>query len=93
MFLGIGVAWSLRRAPGKPLLEISAVVQKIDIPNFEFICLQIAVVMVRIVQKYNGLIIPPFGNPPSDKNIFFTVEFKNNADLENFLANGWKKVG
>lgn len=71
MFLGLGVEWSLRRAPGMPLLEISATVPRIDIPNFEFVCLQMAVVMVKIVQKYDGLIIPPFGDPPSEKNIFF----------------------
>ena len=91
MFLGLGVEWSLRRAPGMPLLEISAIVPRIDIPNFESICLQMAMVMVKTVQKYNGLIIPPFGDPPADKNIFFTVQFKNNADLEKFLNNDWKK--
>ena len=93
MFLGLGVEWSLRRAPGMPLLEISATVPRIDIPNFESICLQMAMVMIKTVQKYDGLIIPPFGNPPSEKNIFFTAQFKDNADLENFLNNGWKKVG
>ena len=53
MFLGLGVEWSLRRAPGMPLLEISAIVPKINIPNFESICLQMAMVMVKTVQKYN----------------------------------------
>ena len=93
MFLGLGVEWSLRRAPGMPLLEISAIVPRIDIPNFESICLQMAMVMVKIVKKYNGLIIPPFGDPPADKNIFFTVQFQSNDALEHFLNDGWNKVG
>ena len=93
MYLGLGVEWSLRRAPGMPLLEISAIVPQIDVPNFNSICLQMAMVMVKTVQKYDGLIIPPFGDPHMDKNIFFTVQFKSNADLENFLNNGWNKVG
>ena len=76
MFLGLGVEWSLRRAPGMPLLEISAIVPRIDIPNFESICLQMAMVMVKTVQKYNGLIIPPFGDPPRIKIYFLQYNFR-----------------
>ena len=36
MFLGLGVEWSLRRAPGMPLLEFSANAAKIDMPNIQF---------------------------------------------------------
>ena len=93
MFYGLNVEYSLRRAPGMPLLEISAIVPGNHFPNFDFICLQIAMQMVKSVEEYDGLIIPPFGDPPMDKNIFFTAEFKNNTDLENFLNNGWSKVG
>ena len=92
MFLGLGVEWSLRRAPGMPLLEFSAEVAKVDISNIHLIYLSIGLEMINAVQKYGGLIIPPFGNPPKDKAIFFTAQFKSNTELENFLK-GWDKVG
>jgi len=93
MFLGLGVEWSLRRAPGRPLLEFSATLPKINIPNFNLIYLSIGLEMVKTVEEYGGLIIPPFGDPPKDKIIFFTAQFKDNTALEKFLTDGWNKVG
>ena len=92
MFLGLGVEWSLRRAPGMPFLEISATIPKVDIPNIETFYLEIALQMVKKVEKYNGLIIPPFGDVPKDKNIFFTTQFPTDKDVENFIKNGWEKA-
>ena len=93
MFLGLGVEWSLRRAPGMPLLEFSATTAKIDMPNIHLIYLSLGLEMVKTVEKFGGLIIPPFGEPPKDKNIFFTAQFKDNTALEKFLTDGWNKVG
>ena len=93
MFLGLGVEWSLRRAPNMPLLEFSATIAKINISNIHLIYLSIGLEMVKIVQDYGGLIIPPFGDPPKDKCIFFTVQFKSNEELEHFLNDGWNRAG
>ena len=93
MFLGLGVEWSLRRAPGMPLLEFSAIIPQINIPNLELLYLGIGLEMVKTVEEFNGLIIQPFGDPPKDKNIFFTAQFKDNTALEKFLTDGWNKVG
>ena len=93
MFFGLGVEWSLRRAPGMPLLEFSANIARLDIPNIHLIYLSIGLEMVKTVQKYGGQIIPPFEDPPKDKEIFFTAQFKSNEAVEKFLTEGWNKVG
>ena len=93
MFLGLGVEWSLRRAPGMPLLEFSATVPSLPIPNIELICLSMGLEMIKTIEKYDGLIIPPFGDPPKDKSIFFTAQFKDNDDVNKFLTDGWNKAG
>ena len=96
MFMPIGISWHVRRAPGLPLLELSATIQKTNlyIENMQVFYLQIALKMISVVEKFNGILIPPFGNIPNDKDLFFTAQFASNIDVETFLNNsGWERIG
>ena len=85
----LGVDFDIRRAPNLPFIEVSAIIAEPNSAKREFFSLLIAKKLVNLVQKYGGILIPPFGDIPIDKNVFFTVQFESNKKTEAFLE-VWK---
>lgn len=92
MFMPLGVSWRIKRLFPLRVLEFSTSVEKIF--AIEEILLQIALTMIKDVEKHGGVIIAPAGSIPTDQSIFFVAAFKSDKDIENFNnALGLKRLG